>query len=112
MKHYKANIFCDNVNGTATAFELVNTFDGTPFIWINDGAGKVSTTRVGAFDAQKTFTHGTNVHFPPPSATAIDGTWHVAVDRTSDDYIEVSTKDSNGDAAELTVIPVEFFVYE
>ena len=111
MKHYKANVFCDNVNGTAVAYELVNTFDGTPFVWVNEGVGKISTTRVGAFDIQKTFTRGTVIHFPP-GLSSIDGAWTVAVDRTSDDNMEASVKDKDGEAPDATIIPVEFFVYD
>lgn len=110
MKHYKAKIYCDNINGTATAYEMVNTFDGAPFVWVNDGSGKVTTERTGAFPEQTTSTQGTVIHYPVGSA--IDGTLHVAVDRTSDDYIEASVKDNNGDQTELLIIPVEFYVYD
>lgn len=110
MKHYKAKIYCDNINGTATAYELVNTFGGAPFAWGNDGAGKVSTSRTGAFPEQTTFTRGTVINYN--ISTAVDGSIHVGVDRTSNDYIEASVKDNNGDPFPLEVIPVEFFVYD
>jgi|JI10StandDraft_1071094.scaffolds.fasta_scaffold794697_2 hypothetical protein len=110
MNTYKALLTFDDVNGTVSAQVIENTFEGVPFGWGHDGAGKASIQRTGAFPANYTFTRGTVMNFN--GSTAIDGSLMVGVDRTSDDYIEVSVKDKNGDAVSpQQPVPVEFYVY-
>ena len=111
MKHYKALITVDPSTLDITSqVELVNTFSGSPLVWVADTAGKISTEITGQFLIDQTFTRGTVIHYDLGSS---NGMRYVAVDRTSDNYIEVTVQDGNEDLVGLNgPIPVEFFVYD
>lgn len=111
MKHYRALITVDGPTNVITSqVELVNDFSGSPLSWVVDGAGKISTEQTGEFPIDKTFTRGTTIRYDLGTNV---GLRHIAVDRTSDNYIEVTVQDSNEDMVGLNgPIPVEFYVYE
>lgn len=111
MKHYRALITVDGPTQVITSqSELVNDFSGSPLSWTTDAAGKISTEITGAFPIEKTFTRGTCIRYDVGSDNTMR---YVAVDRTSDNYIEVTVQDGNEDMVDLNgPIPVEFFVHD
>jgi len=111
MKHYRALITVDGPTNVITSqVELVNDFSGSPLSWIVDGAGKISTEQTGQFPIDQTFTRGTTIRYDVGSDNSMR---YVAVDRTSDNYIEVTVQDGNEDMVNLNgPIPVEFYVYD